>query len=946
MDDNPENLLAEEVILKQLPCHVVKALNGAEAVHYLSSNEVAVVLLDVQMPRMDGFETAQRIRKLPNGKSIPIVFVTAIDDSRENILRAYQSGAIDFVFKPLDEEVLRAKVSTFLELYHVRRHLTDTANQEREAIAEKYRDLVESMDHAIIWSAEAGTMRFSFVSPRATNMTGFDLKNWMNEPHFWWSRIPQEDHALVHQLVQDAMNGDDRSIEHRFIHADGRTLWFHTGMRRAKKGKGVRYEVRGLSTDVTRLKEIEASLVTAEEDQKFRAELMKSFAGASRVGEVIGQVTRALAVKLNVSRCFLNEIDDEQAKATIHQDFAQNLPSLAGTYDLVAFSEILDGWRSDQTIVVDDVTTDARTKGNAKEHLEAGIRSFISIPFHRHQKLVGSLNVGTEHQRQWTLREIGLTRQVAETIWSAFENVRLLSRVKESEEEFRTLADSISQLAWMAHENGDVFWFNQRWYDYTGTRREEMLGWGWQKVISPIELPKVVAFWQLTLKKGEPASLEFPIQSKSGETRWFLTKVTPIKDEKGKVTRWFGTNTDIQLERSIREELRIAKEAAETANASKSRFLANMSHEIRTPMSAVLGFTEILRNPDIPEEDRQDALSRIDRAGRSLLRLIDDVLDISRIEAGKLALEQKRFSPLEIATEVVSLLRIQAEQKGVALKIRIAPDVPQIAFSDPSRLRQILMNLVGNAVKFTSKGEVLVQVKTKKGKFLCFHVYDTGIGISQNDQSKLFQPFAQADESITRKFGGTGLGLILSKRLSEQLGGDLWLAESKLNKGSHFVVEVVATPFTERTVQEERESEEKESLSQAEPHKSALKGARILVAEDVVDNQILLRRYLETAGASVDFAGNGEEAVSKAISRNYDLVLMDVQMPVLDGIQATIRLRNLHYSRPILAITAHAMPEEIQRSVDAGCDEHLTKPVTKRALIEAVERHMCSPTIH
>ncbi len=512
---------------------------------------------------------------------------------------------------------------------------------------------------------------------------------------------------------------------------------------------------------------------------------------------------------------------------------------------------------------------------------------------------------------------------------------------RESLEQFKTLANSIPQMVWMAYPDGKIFWFNERWYNFTGFSQSESITHGWNRIIDPTFMEETKSKWVARIKDGKPFVMEFPLRGKDGIYRWFLTFSRPIVNKNGEVKKWFGTCTDIDEQRRVQDILRQSKDVAEAANEAKSRFLANMSHELRTPMTAVLGFAELLRDPHLTPEERRDALERIDRSGRTLLRLIDDVLDISKIEAGKMQVTRTHFSTLEVITEVTSQFKTMVEQKGLKLKTLIKPSVPEVAYSDPGRLRQILTNIVGNAVKFTQKGEIVLTVSaeddsSKNRQYLIFEIADTGIGISDSDQDKLFHPFAQADESITRQFGGTGLGLVLSKRLAEELGGNLTLVKSELTKGSCFRLKVEAGPFKVSAIPKPNVRPNAEMAQP--PTKATLKDVRVLLVEDAIDNQVLLKRYLESVGATVELAGNGEEALKMALQGNYHIILMDIQLPKMDGIQATKHLRSQGYVAPILALTAHALPEEIARTLEAGCNEHITKPVTRGALVEAVSR--------
>ncbi|WP_373997558.1 PAS domain S-box protein [Bdellovibrio bacteriovorus] len=440
---------------------------------------------------------------------------------------------------------------------------------------------------------------------------------------------------------------------------------------------------------------------------------------------------------------------------------------------------------------------------------------------------------------------------------------------------------------------------------------------------------------ELKAGKYDSFSMELRYLRKDGNYVWVHLTKSIVRDSQGAAKYYISVIEDITQRKKLEEELHRAKLAADRASASKSAFLANMSHEIRTPMTAVLGFTEILKDSTLTQSERMDAIARIDNSGRALLRLIDDILDISKIEAGRLDIQKSRFSPVAIVSEIVSFMRVNAERKGVSLKLKLDASVPSEATSDPGRLRQILVNLIGNAIKFTSEGEVVVSVKAEASRYLIFSVCDTGIGISEQDLKNLFKPFAQADGSITRKFGGTGLGLVLSRRLAETLGGSLEVSESVVGKGTTFVVRIDAKPFSytdQPTIYVANEAKD------AGSNQLELVNVRVLLAEDVVDNQVLLSKYLEKAGAQIAFANNGAEALEQALQGDFDIVLMDIQMPVLDGIRATKELRSRGYTRPIVALTAHAMPEEVKKSIEAGCNAHLTKPIDKKGLIEAIQK--------
>ncbi len=423
-----------------------------------------------------------------------------------------------------------------------------------------------------------------------------------------------------------------------------------------------------------------------------------------------------------------------------------------------------------------------------------------------------------------------------------------------------------------------------------------------------------------------------------------------ITDDKGATVRLLGTIIDVTATVEREEALRSAQQAAEAANQAKSEFLANMSHEIRTPMTAILGYVDLLSEPDVPRPDHHEYVTTIRRNADHLLQLMNDILDLSKIEAGQMNVERIGCSPAAIARDVVSLLRPRAEEKGLTLELRFEGLIPRGIQSDPTRLRQILVNLVGNAVKFTDQGSIVVTVyfNGSDGEpTVSFEVKDSGIGMTASEQKSLFRPFTQADTSTTRRFGGTGLGLSVAIRLATMLGGTITV-QSAPRLGSLFTARV-STGNLDGVEMVGGLAEAGDEVREAEPAANApklLAGRRVLLAEDGPDNRRLIALYLNRAGATVELVENGQLAIDRLTQTEaapFDAVLMDMQMPVLDGYRATSRLRSLGYQGPIIALTAHAMDGDRERCLRAGCDDYATKPINADALVAAIERHI-NPT--
>ncbi|MGH7791898.1 MAG: PAS domain S-box protein, partial [Thermodesulfobacteriota bacterium] len=643
---------------------------------------------------------------------------------------------------------------------------------------------------------------------------------------------------------------------------------------------------------------------------------------------------------------------------------------------------------------------------------------------------------------------------------------------KQTEELFRNLSNR-SPIGVYIVQDGKFQFVNPQFQKYTGYDEYDLLDTSFWRIV--FHKDRDILRENLIKLRGERSpAYEYRIVNKQGDVRWIMKTATSIQYRGRQAV--LGTIIDMTERKLAESELQNAKEAAEAASLAKSEFLANMSHEIRTPLNAIVGMTELTLDTELKPEQR-DFLKVVQSSSETLLGLISDILDFSKIEAGQMEIEEVRFNLAELVEGVAEILSIRAYNKGLELLCYVDPVLPDWVIGDPTRISQLLVNLIGNAIKFTERGEVSIKVERAgsddNGKIgLHFMVSDTGIGISKENQARVFEKFSQADSSTTRRFGGTGLGLSISKSLVELMGGSMWL-ESEEGKGSDFhfslasryeagekerkktelfhadfkdlsvlvvddnktnriiltrtlsdwgfrvseaengdqalslledfsyefnlvildqqlpgmdgmelaktikrnpglgdikiimlssrggmkpaemkesgIAEFIAKPVKQSMLFSTLRqclslSKEEEAVNNVKPLKVDGSGLlRILVVDDTVDNQNLAKRVLEIAGYRVDLAENGEKAIEAVINTPYDLILMDVQMPVMDGFTATREIRTLEKNRnlrrtPIIALTAHAIVGYREKCLEHDMDDYITKPLKKKILLETIER--------
>jgi PAS domain S-box-containing protein len=848
---------------------VFQAENGTDALSELRVHRPSLVLLGTILADICGTELLREIRADAALEEVSVVFFSTQTVGPDDQVQGLDCGGDGYIVYPIGNMELVARV---------RAHLRQQERIDRYRTSEaRIRTLIEQQVDAVLVVDRLGTVQYA--NPAAADLFG--------------RRGGDLDGAAFGFPI---VSGDDTRVQELDIARRGQ-LAAVTEMRVTP------IEWEGQQAWIATLRDITARRAAEQAERESRA-LLDMATTVARLGAWMLNVVTGTRVWSDRTR----EILDVEPGLTL---------PLAETIALIA----------------------PEHRANVSESFEACVRSGTPFDIEADATTVQGRRIHLRWFGEAVRDETGRIVRLQGAFQDITERKLAEERIARSERRFRELTEAMPMMVWTANSDGSVDYLNRRFFEYTGLFPDRPLSQCWRQAVPSEDLKGWVETWERALRSGEAVEIEFRIRRGSDRAlRWHVVRAVAICDDAGSVGKWYGTAMDIHAARLLREEARYlaehltkARDEAEQANQAKSRFLAGISHELRTPLSGILGYAQLLQLEGGLTPSQAVRVHAMLDAGTHLREMINSVLDLSQIEAGRLEMHPGAVDLRDAAVGCLDLVRPAAEAKGLTLHLVEAADVPRQILADSTRLREVLLNLLGNAVKFTEHGSVEVRLRTTgSGARLRVDVTDTGPGIPVELRRRLFQDFERLGAEVTGAVEGAGLGLALSARLVALMGGNLAYLDNP-GGGAMFcldlpLITIPNSAFVPATA------------GRTEP---AVRKLNLLVVDDIAMNREIASAFLRDAGHAVACVESGREAVEAAAVADYDVVLMDVRMPGMDGLEAARRIRALTGARgevPLIAMTAQVFAEQVEDCRRAGMGSHLAKPFTQDELLVAVER--------
>ncbi len=805
------------------------------------------------------------------------------------------------------------------------------AEKEIEENHKKLEQYAERLELALIgsdaglwdWNIETGDVYFN---DRWCNMLGYEISEVEPNVSSWENMVHPEDMQMVTRVLTDHLEGKTPlyQTEHRVRTKSGGWKWIlDTGRvtKRANSGKALR--AVGTHIDITRQKENEEKLRDNEKYLKTINQFATSVLRQHSIDEIIWELINLVIKDLGLEDCVIYLLDEDKKNLIQRAAYGPKQSKENKVKDpiIIPYGKGIVGTVAKTGIpeVISDVSKDPRYIVDDRYRY-----SELTVPIITDGEVIGIID--TEHHEKNFFNHEHLERleTISGLVSSRMKNAINQEKLLSAQVSLKKLSTAVEQSPLsivITDVDGIIEFVNPTFTEISGYSATESIGTK-TEIFKPGTYPKsiYVEMWE-TINKGEKWVGELINKKKNGESLWVLTSISPIKDSQDQITNFVAIQADITVNKKLENDLIKAKEYAEEANKAKSEFLANMSHEIRTPMNAVYGLIRLMEDTHLTG-DQENMINKIRLSSDNLLNIINDILDFSKIESGQVKLDKSVFNIEEVIRRILDSMEYQASGKNLSLEYQFDDNIDRMLYGDSVRLHQIMLNLINNAIKFTEQGKVIVSCKlikkTDNLNKIKFEVKDTGIGIKKENINKIFKIFEQEDESTTRRYGGTGLGLAISNELVELMGGKINIVSEK-NKGSRFYFNL------DMEVSEDEITTSKPNIPQI--NHSALKDKTILVVEDNKYNQYIAETILRKWSADVVCANHGKQALEIIDEQSFDLILMDKQMPVLDGIETTKQIRNnLILDVPIIALTANVVKGVIDECLAAGMNEYISKP--------------------